>query len=137
MAGRSSRYWLQHLDRLIDGGFDRMLEGRGLTRRHWQIVHSLNQEPLSVQDLETRVAPFLADDVSDLAPDIDELRERGWVVSRTDGRLALTDKGESVHDELWQEVQDHRARVTQDISAEEYQATVDVLSRMAGNEERR
>ncbi|MBB6171721.1 DNA-binding MarR family transcriptional regulator [Nocardiopsis mwathae] len=137
MARRSSRYWLQHLDRIMDGGFERLLKSRGLTRRHWQIVHALRQEPLRAGELETRAAPFLDDEVASLAPDIDELRGLGWVRDTADGRLALTEEGERVHDGLWQQVQDHRARVTQDMSAEEYQATVNVLSRMARNAERR
>lgn len=130
-------YWLKLLDRLIDDSFDQMLAERSLTRRHWQILRSLSQRPMTVTELDTEFAPFLTAEQPSARPTVADLSARGWVsVDGGDGTASLTPEGEHVHAELWEQVRASRARATHGISGTEYQATIDVLSRMAANLQR-
>jgi hypothetical protein len=43
-------YWLKKLDRLIDDHFDLQLSNAGLTRRQWQLLNLLENDPRSVPD---------------------------------------------------------------------------------------
>src|SRR5918999_1264765 len=45
-------FWLKLVDRLLDEGFERILAGAGLTRRHWQALTTLQQGPATVELLD-------------------------------------------------------------------------------------
>ncbi|XKK39347.1 MarR family transcriptional regulator [Nocardiopsis sp. ARC36] len=124
-------YWLKHLDRLIENDFDRVLASESLGRRHWQVLNSLHTEPGTIADLDRRLAPFLEEDESTVAPAVDRLRELGWVEGLV--ALALTPRGEAEHDKLLARVTEARARLTRGIGDEEYRVAVDVLERMSAN----
>jgi DNA-binding MarR family transcriptional regulator len=124
-------YWLKHLDRLIENDFDRVLASESLGRRHWQVLNSLHTEPGMTADLDRRLAPFLEEDESTVAPAVDRLRELGWVEGLV--ALALTPRGGAEHDKLLSRVKEARARLTQGIGDEEYRVAVDVLERMSAN----
>jgi hypothetical protein len=126
-------FWLKLVDRLIDEGFDRLLGDAGLTRRHWQALTALQDGPATVQELDTRLAPFLDDQEPTIRPVLDDLAARGWAAWTTGGRAAMTPAGAAAHGELLADVSAHRRRVADAITAEEYQATVAVLHRMAAN----
>ena len=126
-------FWLQLVGRLIDEGFDQVLGGAGLTRRHWQVLTALQRGPATVAGLDATLAPFLHDQEPTTRPVLDDLAARGWAALSGDGRAASTPAGAAAHAELLAEVSAHRRRVSQGITAEEYRATVDVLRRMAAN----
>ena len=126
-------FWLKLVDRLIDQGFDRLLGGAGLTRRHWQALTALQAGPATVQELDTRLAPFLDDQEPTIGPVLDDLAARGWAARTTGGRAVSTPAGTAAHGDLLADVSAHRRRVTDGIAAEDYQATVAVLHRMAAN----
>jgi hypothetical protein len=126
-------FWLKLVDRLIDEGFDRLLGDAGLTRRHWQALTALQAGPATVQELDTRLAPFLDDQEPTIRPVLDDLAARGWAVWTSGGRAASTAAGAAAHGDLLAGVSAHRRRVADGITAEEYQATVAVLHRMAAN----
>ncbi|MFI6576090.1 MarR family winged helix-turn-helix transcriptional regulator [Nocardiopsis sp. NPDC050513] len=127
-------YWIKHLDRLIENDFDRVLSTETLGRRHWQVLTSLHSDPGAVADLDRRLAPFLEEGESSVAPVVEELRARGWVEGS--GPLSLTAAGHTAHDALFEKVSDARRRLAQGITDQEYRATVDVLERMSANLER-
>ncbi|MFD6098577.1 MarR family winged helix-turn-helix transcriptional regulator [Nocardiopsis flavescens] len=124
-------YWLKHLDRLIENDFDRTVASEGLGRRHWQVLHSLHQEPGTLADLDRRLAAFLDESEVSVAPAVEELRRRGWV----QGLVALetTPAGRRAHDDLFARVQATRERLTHGIGDREYRDAVDVLERMSAN----
>src|SRR5699024_2073915 len=84
-AGRKSMselpigYWLKHLDRLIESDFDRILAAESLNRRHWQVLHSLQEGAATVAELDARLAPFLDEQEQSVAPVVEQLRTRRWV----------------------------------------------------------
>jgi hypothetical protein len=48
-------FWLKLVDRLIDA----VLGDAGLTRRHWQVLNLLQTQPVTLQRIDTQLAPFL------------------------------------------------------------------------------
>ena len=126
-------FWLKLVDRLLDEGFERLLDAAGLTRRHWQVLTALQTGPVTVQELDARLAPFLGDREPTTGPVLDDLAARGWVTRTAGGRAAVTPAGAAAHERLLADVSAHRRRVTGGITAEEYRATVAVLERMAAN----
>jgi hypothetical protein len=131
-ARRPIGFWLKLVDRLLDEGFDRLLGGAGLTRRHWQALTALQSGPATVQELDATLAPFLDDQEPTTRPVLDDLAARGWA-AWAEERAVATPAGTAAHGELLAAVSAHRQRVTDGITAEEYRATLAVLQRMAAN----
>ena len=129
-------YWLKHLDRLIEENFARTLAGEGLTRRHWQVLNTLQTAPSSRDAIAEALAPFLAGDPGAAGPVVDDLVGRGWVAADPNDELALTEAGTRARAALLERVAGTRRLLVQGISDEEYLATVDVLRRKAENLER-
>jgi DNA-binding MarR family transcriptional regulator len=126
-------FWLKLVDRLLDEGFERVLAGAGLNRRHWQALTALQDGAATVQELDARLAPFLDEQAPTTRPVLDDLVARGWATWTAGDQAAVTPAGTAAHDELLADVSAHRRRVTEGVTAEEYQATVAVLERMAAN----
>ena len=127
-------YWLKKLDRLIDNHFDLQLSNAGLTRRQWQLLNLLENDPRSVPDLEAELEPFLQDAEGDLSEPLSGLVTRGWAESK-DNIVNLTETGQAHFEIVKAKVAELRQALMTGISPEEYQATIDVLSRMAANME--
>jgi DNA-binding MarR family transcriptional regulator len=124
-------FWLKLVDRLIDEQFAATLEEHGITRRQWQLLNVLHAQPATIEQLDAAVAPFLgADETS--AEHLTELVESAWVESTAAG-YALTDRGRAALDRLSEVVAAQRTAIAEGVSAEQYQATVAVLERMAAN----
>jgi DNA-binding MarR family transcriptional regulator len=125
-------YWLKNLDRLIDARFERQLGDAGLSRRQWQLINLLEDGPRSVPELHTELEPFLQDAPDDLQDALSGLVGRGWADSQ-DEIVALTEIGQAQFGLVTAMVAELRQTLMIGISAEEYQATTDVLIRMAAN----
>jgi DNA-binding MarR family transcriptional regulator len=125
-------YWLKNLDRLIDAQFERQLGDAGLSRRQWQLINLLEDGPRSVPELHTELEPFLHDAPDDLQDALSGLVGRGWADSQ-DEIVALTEIGQAQFGLVKAKVAELRQTLMIGISAEEYQATIDVLIRMAAN----
>jgi DNA-binding MarR family transcriptional regulator len=126
-------YWLKHLDRLIENTFSRTLAGQGLTRRHWQVLNTLAHGPASPADLAKALDPFLRDDPTGQATTEADLIDRGWVSRGHDGWLCLTPHGQTAHQQTQEQVQQTRGLMLHGITAGEYAAVIDILTRMAAN----
>lgn len=124
MDGRPIGYWLREVDRLVERGFDRVLAGDGLTRRHWQVMNSL---PASADEVRRTLTPF-----PDARYALDDLVQRGFA-AMDDGRAGLTETGATTLAALRERVGEFRRRTAAGISREEYEQTVRVLARMAEN----
>lgn len=126
-------FWLKLVDRLIDEQFVATLEEHGITRRQWQLMNLLSEEPSTADELTQALGPFIpeTDDEGPQAP-VEELVESGWVVSE-DGHYTLTSTGRTSLASLGEVVDRTRAVLAQGISDDEYDATLDVLERIARN----
>jgi DNA-binding MarR family transcriptional regulator len=126
-------YWLKHLDRLIEDTFSRTLVEQGLTRRHWQVLNTLARGPASPAELIKALDPFLRDDQAGQSTVVADLIDRDWISRDHDGRLRLTRPGRTAHQRTQEQVQQTRELMVHGISAGEYTAAIDILSRMAAN----
>jgi DNA-binding MarR family transcriptional regulator len=125
-------YWLKELDRLIDMHFELQLGNASLSRRQWQLLNLLEDHPRSVPELQAELEPFLQEAADDLSDPLSGLVTRGWAES-TDNIVNLTETGQAHFEIVKAKVADLRQALMNGISPEEYQATIDVLSRMVAN----
>ena len=125
-------YWLKKLDGLIEGHFERQLGDAGLTRRQWQVLNLLEDGPRSMPELQAELEPFLRDSPGELSDAVSGLVSRGWADSR-DNVISLTEAGQAQFGLVKAKVAELRQALALGISPEEYQATIDVLARMAAN----
>lgn len=126
-------YWLKVVDRLIDENFRLILGSAAVTPRHWQILNRLDSGPATYAELDDEAAPYLAPHMPTVRPIIDDLYSRGWAAPIGADRVGLTETGVKALTDIQSRVAEDRQRLTANISSEEYQATVDVLARMATN----
>jgi hypothetical protein len=92
----------------------------------------LQDGPRSVPEFEAELEPFLQDAPDDLSDALSGLLSRGWA-DLQDNIVTLTATGQTQFSLVKTKVAEVRQALMAGISAEEYQATIDVLSRMAAN----
>lgn len=122
-------FWIKRLDGRIDEVFDAALETEALSRRHWQVLHSLQRESATLAAVQESLLPFDADG-HEVAAIVADLLARGWIAEETE-RLLVTAAGSRAHDRAAAEVAGVRERLMAAVTDEEYLATVDVLRRMS------
>jgi DNA-binding MarR family transcriptional regulator len=125
-------YWLKELDRRIDQQFESQLGTARLSRRQWQLLTLLDNNPRSVPELQTELQPFLEGTAEDLSDALAGLVTRGWAESENN-IVNLTETGQAQFEIVKATVTGLRQALMTGISPEEYQATIDVLARMAAN----
>ncbi|MFD5089086.1 MarR family winged helix-turn-helix transcriptional regulator [Amycolatopsis thailandensis] len=107
-------FWFAHLHQALESSMEKVFADEGLTRRHWQVLNTIDIEDLS---------PF-----GDVRAVVTDLRTRGWIDAG-----GLTEAGREAHLRLKTKVGEFRSRATEGISDEEYRTTIGVLERMAAN----
>ena len=125
-------YWLKKLDRLIDTQFELQLSTARLSRRQWQLLNLLENNPRSVPELEAELEPFLQGVVQELSDALAGLVTRGWAESR-DNIVNLTETGRAQFEIVKATAAEVRQTLMRGIPPEEYRTTIDVLARMAAN----
>ena len=125
-------WWVRRLDALLEEAVDAVVTGEGLTRRHWQVLHSM----ATGTEREADVATALADFPGDVDTVVSDLVGRGWVVRMGTGRVGLTPEGAAAHDRVHRAVGRVRRHVADGLSRSEYERTILVLRRMVDNIER-
>jgi DNA-binding MarR family transcriptional regulator len=125
-------YWLKRLDRLIDAQFERQLGEAGLSRRQWQLLNLLEDGARSLPELQAELEPFLQGAPDELSEALSGLVTRGWSDSQNN-IVSLTETGQAQLGLLKAKVGELRQALMAGIPPEEYQATIDVLARMAAN----
>ncbi|GAB2917674.1 hypothetical protein GCM10027280_00860 [Micromonospora polyrhachis] len=138
---------LRKLDRLIDERFERTLGIRGITRRQWQLLHTLagdrdllagNVVPLaedgaSLDALASAVAPFLDQRAEETVKQhLEPLAENG-LIRADDDVYTLTEPGHAFYERLVIEVQATRDLTVAGLADGEYERTVTTLQFMIGN----
>ncbi|RBY94696.1 MarR family transcriptional regulator [Blastococcus sp. TBT05-19] len=126
-------WWVKRLDTLLDEAVDAVVEGEKLSRRHWQVLHSLAEGPVRDPALHAALQDFGSP--GDLAVVVADLIGRGWVVSGHGG-VTLTADGALAHDRVERAVGRIRRHVADGLSRQEYERTILVLNRMVENVER-
>jgi DNA-binding MarR family transcriptional regulator len=124
-------YWLKELDRLVDERFAEDLAAGGLSRRHWQMLHSLADGPRPADEVRDGLAPFWTDP-AEWEIQLAQLVDRGLVVDEA-GTLALTDSGRATHEEAFARIGRRRRAMVDGITDEQYVETVRILEKMAAN----
>ncbi len=130
-------FWLKLVDKLIDEQFASTLEEHGVTRRQWQLLNVLSQEPATVDQLDATVAPFLSaaagDDPAETSADhLAELVDSAWVDVTPTG-YSITERGRAAFERLESVVAAQRTQIADGVSPEQYEQTVATLERMARN----
>ena len=125
-------WWVRRLDALLEEAVDAVVTGEGLTRPHWQVLHSM----ATGTEREADVATALADFPGDVDTVVSDLVGRGWVVRMGTGRVGLTPEGAAAHDRVHRAVGRVRRHVADGLSRSEYERTILVLRRMVDNIER-
>ena len=125
-------WWVKRLDALLEEAVDAVVGAEGLTRRHWQVLHSLATGTEQEADVRTALADFPGDvDVV-----VSDLVARGWVIRLGPGRVGLTLDGAAAHARVFRAVGRVRRHAADGLSRNEYERTILVLSRMVANVER-
>ncbi|MGW0483100.1 MarR family winged helix-turn-helix transcriptional regulator [Nonomuraea sp. NPDC003214] len=123
---------LKRLDQLIEDTFERAFAEAGVNRRQWQALNVISRGPTSAGELHQALRPFRAP--GDTTPGVlARLTARGWIVRDATGTHTLTAEGRTAHAAIGERVQDIRARMTRDITPEEYAKLMDTLGRMTHN----
>lgn len=125
-------YWLKLVDRLIDEQFASTLEDHGITRRQWQLLNVLSQEPATVEQLDAAVAPFLTETSESSVEHLAELVDSEWVTVSA-GTYTLQERGRTAFQKLTEVVSVQRTVFTEGVTPEQYEQTLAVLERMARN----
>lgn len=126
-------YWLKHLDRLIEETFERTLGSDGLTRRHWQVLNTLEAGRTTTASLAAALRPFVGDEATAVNPVVDGLAKRGWLRRFDNGDLELSAEGRSAHATVMTRVTATRQLLRRGITDDEFVGTVTILQRMASN----
>jgi DNA-binding MarR family transcriptional regulator len=125
-------WWVKRLDTLLEQAVDAVVDAEGLTRRHWQVLHSLATGTEHEADVRTALAGF----AGDIDTVVSDLVARGWVARLGTGRVGLTPDGAAAHDRVSRAVGRVRRHAADGLSRSEYERTILVLSRMVANVER-
>ncbi|QHC67773.1 MarR family transcriptional regulator [Rathayibacter sp. VKM Ac-2759] len=129
-------YWLTLAARLLEERFAATLEEHGVTRMQWQLLELLRRGPAAVGALDRALAPFLpaapAEEPASVAEHLAELVESGWVVDEGEV-FALTEHGGAATARLEEVVGAARTALTEGVTEEDHDRTVETLRRIAGN----
>ncbi|WP_040780477.1 MarR family winged helix-turn-helix transcriptional regulator [Nocardia pneumoniae] len=128
---RGIGYWLVELDRLINQRFDEDLAAGELSRRRWQVLHSLADGPQRADDIRDALDTFWTDDAEWPTELADLLDNR--LVSEDAGVLSLTEAGRATHDQAWVRISERRRQMADGITDEQFAETMRMLRRMAAN----
>jgi DNA-binding MarR family transcriptional regulator len=126
-------YWVKHIDQRIEEMGRRVLAEDGLNRRLWQVLNTIASGPISPEQLDQTMAPFISDDEPTMRPYVDGLADRGWVTRTGDGDITLTDAGRDAHARTAERMLAARARVVEGLSNDDYDTLMSLLQRVAGN----
>jgi len=129
-------FLIHDVARLARWHFDRQSQGLGLTRAQWSVLAHLKRGD-GIQ--QNSLAQLMDIKPITLARHIDRLEEKGWVERREDPtdrrakRLYLAKEAEPILDDLQSVAQEVRKLAMRDITRQEEELLVDILTRMRNN----
>lgn len=131
MKSRPIGYLIKLLDGLIETDLNGTVVHYGIDRRQWQVLNLLKAGPMTVSDIAVQLGPFLAAEV-DASDVVDTLVRAGWARGTTQA-FELTQAGSDLLHRAGTDVSVARSRVSEGISRDDYQTTVDTLEAMCRN----
>lgn len=132
-ANENLGFMLQDVARLMRRAFNRRISDLKLTQAQWRALSVMWRNPGLRQ---SRLADMLEMQPISVARLIDRMQAAGWVERRPDPsdrravQLHLTDKAEPILSRIRKDAARLRAEVLNEVSGEEQQAFVSVLTRM-------
>jgi DNA-binding MarR family transcriptional regulator len=126
-------HWLKALDQLLEETLDRALASEGVTRRDWQVLNALDAAPAARDAVVEQLRPFWGAQRDDPDAVLEGLITRGWALRDAADRYALSPEGEAARAGLLERVNALRAAIADGVTPEQYNTTVDTLSRMTRN----
>jgi len=124
---------LRKLDNLLNERFERTLGTRSVTRRQWQLLRILADNPAHLDALNAAVAPFLDLATGESAQQhLDPLVKLSLVTSMDDV-YELTSPGGTLFDSLAEDVQTTRSLTVRGLADGEYDRTIANLQAMIAN----
>ncbi|MEV6276454.1 MarR family winged helix-turn-helix transcriptional regulator [Nocardia sp. NPDC051832] len=133
MTTKPLGYYLTHIHNGLEQNFAALLGARDLTRRSWQILNTLRQEPADRAGLDRALAHFLDDQEPTVEPHVAALVERGWVRVAADGRYTPTDLGANETRAVAELIDGERAAVVEGLGPDGYDTLVRLLQRVSDN----
>lgn len=128
---RPLAFWLKRLDELLDTTFADALADEGLTRRHWQVLDVVSDEPAPTTYLVDLLRSF--SNSAGVDEVITELVSRGWLTQADGGTWDLTGTGRSAHARVGERVGAVRRRMTAGVSESDFTTAQSVLETMCAN----
>ncbi|OZB95155.1 MarR family winged helix-turn-helix transcriptional regulator [Paenibacillus sp. XY044] len=125
-------WYLNETDRAMTRYMYQSLRTIGLTRFHWQIMNRIHLSGLAVKEKLYARHYLGADELNEV---IDSLIGRGWVrivkpSERGETKLQFTDAGDKIYAKVAAKVKEAGVHMFAPITKEEYETTVNVLSRL-------
>ena len=128
-------YWVKRLDAALEAQFDHTLARVRLSRRQWQALNTLAEDPLLPAELEEALRPLWGGDVRLRERELAALVGHG-MITMVDDRLTLSGKGRETYHQALRLVEETRIDLSMGIGLDEYAMAVSVLERMSRNAER-
>ena len=126
-------FWLRRADEAITNYSDHALGEIGLTRLHWQVLHTVHEAGITTEDHLGEVLWNFADPEA-LQDVLFGFESEGWLArDRKSGDLTLTEKGRAGHAAALEVQGEVRRRASAGISADDYATVLRVLERMVAN----
>jgi hypothetical protein len=128
-------YWVKRLDAALEAQLDHTLARVRLSRRQWQALNTLAEDPLLPAELEDALRPLWGGDVRLRERELAALVGHG-MITMVDDRLTLSGKGRETYHQALRLVEETRVDLSMGIGLDEYAMAVSVLERMSRNAER-
>lgn len=124
-------YWLKQADQLLTRGIDEIHSSFGLTRSHWQRLHSLAEySSVGKAEILNLTKPFLNQEETTIR--INDLKKDQFV-NEENSNLYLTKKGLYQHNLCLEKQKSFREKAMQGITQENYLTTISTLQKIIEN----
>ncbi|USG68165.1 MarR family winged helix-turn-helix transcriptional regulator [Brevibacillus ruminantium] len=125
-------WYLKETDKAITRYVDKTLKDQGLTRFHWQVMNRAYLDGVAIKEnlyAKNYVSPSEMDNI------LDSFVQRNWIELREnpdhlETEIYLTKKGREEFETIAEIIKETGMRMFQVITQEEYEQTVNVLTRL-------
>jgi DNA-binding MarR family transcriptional regulator len=128
-------FWLRRADEAITDYSDQALAAIGLTRLHWQVLHTVHDAGGTTSEDHLGEVLWNFAEPEALRDVLDGFELEGWLARDTEppGDLTLTEKGRAGHAAAAEIQSAVRQRLAQGITPDEYATVLRVLERIVQN----
>jgi DNA-binding MarR family transcriptional regulator len=126
-------YWLKRADEVVTVHVNQVLEDYGFTRSRWLVLNRIYEAGTIIKEDIGETMKIFTTWLDEI---LDGFIQKGWLVKRGDGDMAvltLTESGKSEYEAITALQCEVRRRMLNGVSDQEYAAVVEVLQRMVNN----